>query len=184
MPLSLHRHLWVTPYHQGRITDSTTDPRLSISRIQTVCPRLRTSAAFEQSCQKTHFDATFIFTWMFADVDADRESDVGRAVALSLVGECSREGCMRPRARNPRTQVLHDYCSLWCAAAPQAKPNVQDNSTELHSNKPVTMDDSMDLAIALEMSRLQMIEDTVKRQHQLVFFHLCHIMAIWRKGPA
>jgi len=88
-------------------------------------------------------------------MDGGGESDVGRAVALSLVGECRRDGCLRPRARNPRTHALHEFCSLWCAASPH--------------NKPVTQDHSMDLAIALEMSRLQMIEDTVKRQKQYVF---------------
>lgn len=101
--------------------------------------------------QGRHNNLSAIYEW--PDFDSDEETEVSRALAVSLVGECSREGCNRPRARNPRTQTLHDYCSLRCAR----------NGIQLQS---VTHDDSMDLIIALEMSRLQMIEDTIKRENQ------------------
>jgi hypothetical protein len=44
-----------------------------------------------------------------------QETEVNHALAVSLLGECSRVGCSRPRARNPRTSAIHDYCSLRCS---------------------------------------------------------------------
>lgn len=46
---------------------------------------------------------------------------------MSLFGECSRVGCSRPRARNPRTSAIHDYCSLRCSRI--ARLGTEDDGT-------------------------------------------------------
>ena len=78
-----------------------------------------------------------------------------QALTVSLLGVCEREGCGRPRARNPRTGKVHPFCSLRC------------NRFE-GSGQPIaavtTTDFAMDLVIALEMSRLQLIEDQMQKQ--------------------
>lgn len=74
---------------------------------------------------------------------------------MSLLGVCEREGCGRPRARNPRTGKVHPFCSLRCnrfEGSRQPKVAV------------TTADFAMDLIIAMEMSRLQLIEDQMRKQ--------------------
>lgn len=73
---------------------------------------------------------------------------------MSLLGVCDREGCGRPRARNPRNGKIHPYCSLRCS-----------RSESLDQPSVATTDFAMDLVIALEMSRLQLIEDEVRKQN-------------------
>lgn len=78
-----------------------------------------------------------------------------QALTVSLLGVCDREGCGRPRARNPRTGKVHSFCSLRCSRH------------ESQDQLPVvTTDFAMDLVIALEMSRLQLIEDQVRNQQR------------------
>jgi len=79
-----------------------------------------------------------------------------QALAVSLLGACSREGCGRPRARNPRTGKVHEFCSLRCS------------HFEPCTDQPAvaTTDFAMDLVIALEMSRLQLIEDEMRKQRK------------------
>lgn len=100
--------------------------------------------------QGRHTNLAAIYDW--PDYDSDEEVDVNNALAASILGICSRRGCTKPRARNPRTGALHDYCSLRCS-----KLDKLGNSEE--SILSYTSDFQMDLLIALEMSRLQMIED-------------------------
>ncbi|KAK6633139.1 hypothetical protein RUM43_012883 [Polyplax serrata] len=119
--------------------------------IVTSLKSLDTNAAWVKDDQSRVSHVPTIYEW--PDFDSEDETEVSRALAVSLVGECNREGCNRPRARNPRTQALHEFCSLRCAR----------KSLQVQS---VTNDDNMDLIIALEMSRLQMIEDTIKRENQ------------------
>ena len=73
---------------------------------------------------------------------------------MSLLGVCDREGCGRPRARNPRNGKIHPYCSLRCS-----------RSESLDQPSVAPTDFAMDLVIALEMSRLQLIEDEVRKQN-------------------
>lgn len=40
---------------------------------------------------------------------------MNHALAVSLLGQCMRLDCTKPRARNPRTCALHSYCSLHCS---------------------------------------------------------------------
>ncbi|XP_039298971.1 uncharacterized protein LOC111051560 isoform X2 [Nilaparvata lugens] len=92
------------------------------------------------------------------DVDSEEESEVNRALAVSVLGECAKVGCSRPRAHDARTSTLHDYCSARCSKMAAGLDSYQVN---------VTSDYNMDLVIALEMSRLQMIEDEMKQKQKV-----------------
>lgn len=67
---------------------------------------------------------------------------------MSLLGKCERVGCGKPRARNPRNGEIHSFCSLRCSR--------MQSTVEC---PPDYGDPEMDIFIALEMSRLQLIED-------------------------
>ncbi|GAB6029004.1 hypothetical protein CHUAL_004792 [Chamberlinius hualienensis] len=103
--------------------------------------------------QGQHTNLAAIYDW--PDYDSDEEADVNNALAASILGICSRKGCTKPKARNPRTGTMHDYCSLRCSKI--CRLSAEDNTEE--SGLSYTSDYQMDLLIALEMSRLQMIED-------------------------
>nr|CAD7260701.1 unnamed protein product [Timema shepardi] len=112
-----------------------------------------------KDAQGRHTNLSAIYDW--PDFDSDEEdSDVNHTLAVNLLGECSRTGCARPRARNPRTSAIHDYCSLKCSRS--ARLGTQDDVYRVN----VTTDHNMDLVIALEMSRLQMIEDEMKKRQK------------------
>ncbi|XP_059475498.1 ankyrin repeat and IBR domain-containing protein 1-like [Neocloeon triangulifer] len=94
-----------------------------------------------------------IFEWPRFETEQE-ETDVDQAIAVSIVGKCTRPNCDRPRARNPCTGTIYDFCSLNCSRT----------STGLQHDAEITAD--VDLVIALEMSRLQMIEDQMKKQQR------------------
>jgi hypothetical protein len=77
------------------------------------------------------------FVFIFMNIDTlFQETEVNHALAVSLLGECSRVGCSRPRARNPRTSAIHDYCSLRCSRT--ARLGTEDDGTFLFSTfKPL-----------------------------------------------
>lgn len=80
-----------------------------------------------------------------------------KSLTVSLLGVCDRVGCGKARARNPRTGEFHSFCSLRCSRYESfSQPSVL----------TATADFTMDLVIALEMSRLQLIEDEVRKQHR------------------
>uniref|UniRef100_A0A1B6EFT1 RBR-type E3 ubiquitin transferase n=1 Tax=Clastoptera arizonana TaxID=38151 RepID=A0A1B6EFT1_9HEMI len=106
-----------------------------------------------KDAQGRHNNLSAIYDW--PDFDSDDE-EMNHALAVSLLGQCVRLDCTKPRARNPRTCVLHNYCSLHCSQIDKAD-TYQVN---------VTADYNMDLVIALEMSRLQMIEDEMKQRQR------------------
>ncbi|KAL3204796.1 hypothetical protein MRX96_041179 [Rhipicephalus microplus] len=102
-----------------------------------------------------HANLSALFDWprdpsTSGSSSSDTEDEDRKLALIQAVGVCSREGCTRPRARNPRTQKLHEYCSLRC--------QTKHNNGELHQLHN-EVDFSMDLMIALELSRMQMIED-------------------------
>ncbi|KAG8282877.1 hypothetical protein J6590_027311 [Homalodisca vitripennis] len=104
-----------------------------------------------------HNNLSAIYDW--PDFDSDDE-EMNHALAVSLLGQCVRLDCTKPRARNPRTCVLHNYCSLHCSQID--KLGLHPDSYQVN----VTADYNMDLVIALEMSRLQMIEDEMKQRQK------------------
>lgn len=100
-----------------------------------------------------HANLAALFDWPHEPSSSSSSSasdDEGPAPPRPDVGVCAREGCTRPRARNPRTQKLHEHCSLRC--------QTMHGSGEAHRGRH-DVDFSMDLMIALELSRMQMIED-------------------------
>ncbi|XP_065294632.1 ankyrin repeat and IBR domain-containing protein 1-like isoform X1 [Dermacentor albipictus] len=102
-----------------------------------------------------HANLAALFDWprdpsTTGSSSSDTDDEDRKSALIRAVGVCSREGCTRPRARNPRTQKLHEYCSLRC----QTKHSNQELQQGRHE-----IDFSMDLMIALELSRMQMIED-------------------------
>ncbi|CAL4167470.1 unnamed protein product, partial [Meganyctiphanes norvegica] len=88
------------------------------------------------------------------------DNSLNQALTLTLLGTCGRKVCSRPRARNPRTGAIHDYCSLRCAQQAKYLPYQEGSDTRSWES----CDSSMELLIALEMSRLQMIEDEARRR--------------------
>ncbi len=78
------------------------------------------------------------------------------AAALLAVSVCRRRGCDRQRACNTRTGGLHPFCSRTCEYF--ATESV---SNDLKKNNP---DEDVSLMIAMEMSRLQAIEDDFRRR--------------------
>ncbi|XP_022243991.1 ankyrin repeat and IBR domain-containing protein 1-like isoform X1 [Limulus polyphemus] len=101
--------------------------------------------------QGRHSNLSAIYDWPDCDSD-DSEAYAHNALTVSILGVCARKGCQKARARNPRTGTLHEYCSLQC---------LQNYTEGVEDRNHLTyeLDYSMDLLIALEMSRLQMIED-------------------------
>ncbi|XP_075209752.1 uncharacterized protein LOC142317242 [Lycorma delicatula] len=94
----------------------------------------------------------------FPDFDSDEEeSEVNQALAVSLMGDCARDDYSRLQANNPHSNhnhAIHEYCnSQHCSSLDPVQVNV-------------TADYNMDLVIALEMSRLQMIEDEMKKRQR------------------
>lgn len=95
-----------------------------------------------------HANLAALFDWpQEASSDSDDEED---AIASQVLGVCSREGCKRARVRNPRTRQLQEFCSLKCQRLHRSGEVQQ---------APYESDFWMDLLVALEMSRLQMIQD-------------------------
>ncbi|XP_037076812.1 ankyrin repeat and IBR domain-containing protein 1-like [Pollicipes pollicipes] len=84
--------------------------------------------------------------------DEDDEDDSLTALAARLLSQCRRQGCARPRARNPRTGATHDYCSLKCSRMDMLG-DLMDQGGALTGGY------NMELRIALEMSRLQQLEE-------------------------
>ncbi|KAK7074772.1 hypothetical protein SK128_016872 [Halocaridina rubra] len=106
-----------------------------------------------------HTNLAALLDW--PDLDSDEEeSSLNQALTLTLLGKCTRKSCPRPRARNPRTGAIHDYCSLRCAQQAKYLPEQGDSEPSSWEG----CDSSMELLIALEMSRLQMIEDEARRR--------------------
>ncbi|RWS26962.1 ankyrin repeat and IBR domain-containing protein 1-like protein [Leptotrombidium deliense] len=83
--------------------------------------------------------------------DEDNDSD------FESLGICKRKGCFRRRVKNPRSNEVHDYCSLKC------KQLAEIEKEEINRPK-IEHDDSMDLTLAVEMSKLQAIEAKQSRQ--------------------
>ncbi|KAG1669698.1 Ankyrin repeat and IBR domain-containing protein 1 [Nymphon striatum] len=97
-----------------------------------------------------HTNLLAVYEWPDFDSDEELHLDLSEETGI-----CKRSFCNRPRARNPRTGEIHDFCSLQCYKHDQ-------NEESVKSKASFESDYNMDLLIALEMSRLQMIEDMNK----------------------
>lgn len=103
-----------------------------------------------------HTNVMALLEWPMEDSD-DSDSEVSVA-ALREYGKCRRVGCSRPKAVNPRTQEIHDYCSRRCKHHDEVQhlTETEDQSEDIPE---VILDEHMDLLRALEMSRLQYLRD-------------------------
>ncbi|KAK6165782.1 hypothetical protein SNE40_022633 [Patella caerulea] len=99
-----------------------------------------------------HTNVMAYLDWPAEDSD-DSEADV----AVTSLRKCYKTGCNRPRAPNPRTGEIHDYCSPSCQRADQEQQIANEQKEEIPE---VILDEHMDLLRALEMSRLQYLRDT------------------------
>ncbi|KAG8200864.1 hypothetical protein JTE90_015769 [Oedothorax gibbosus] len=80
--------------------------------------------------------------------DYDSDDEAGNPILSSVLGECSRDGCKRPRAKFQRTGVIQEFCSLYCKHWDTLNP------PELVA--PASIDPAIESLIALELSKLQM----------------------------
>ncbi|KAL5005870.1 hypothetical protein ScPMuIL_017028 [Solemya velum] len=94
-----------------------------------------------------HTNVMALTDWPDSD-DSDMEVSSSK---LDTQGKCSREGCDRSRAQNPRTGEMHDFCSLRCSRI--------EHLEESEEMSEVILDEHMDLLRALEMSRLQYLRE-------------------------
>ncbi|XP_041374912.1 ankyrin repeat and IBR domain-containing protein 1-like isoform X2 [Gigantopelta aegis] len=101
---------------------------------------------------------TNVMAYLDWPADDSDDSDAELSLAhLRIHGKCHRSGCSRPRAPNPRTGEIHNYCSLYCLRCDEEERLEQEQSEEIPE---VILDEHMDLLRALEMSRLQYLRDT------------------------
>ncbi|RXG51699.1 Ankyrin repeat and IBR domain-containing protein 1 [Armadillidium vulgare] len=137
------------------------DPVDELESLEVMGRNLDPSQPWVKDNSGRHANLAALLDWPDFDSD-DEESSLNQALTLTLLGKCSRKACPRPRARNPRTGTIHDFCSLRCAQ--QAKSYSSNNMNEICVSVWEGCDSNMELLIALEMSRLQMIEDEARRR--------------------
>ncbi|XP_050420875.1 ankyrin repeat and IBR domain-containing protein 1-like [Adelges cooleyi] len=107
-----------------------------------------------------HRNLTAILDWPESCSDEEEETELDRALAVSVFGQCKMEQCNKARVRNPRTSKFHEYCSLRCKNS--HKTLLEEEKKEKRTSIVGTF--AMDLIVALEMSRLQMIKDAQQRK--------------------
>ncbi|XP_029650318.1 ankyrin repeat and IBR domain-containing protein 1 isoform X2 [Octopus sinensis] len=101
-----------------------------------------------------HTNVMAVLDWPDSDSDSSEADTTG--TSLKSIGKCSRSGCNRLQALNPRTGILHDHCSLHCLHLDHQK----NNSKQQDGLPEVFLDEQMELLRALEMSRLQYMRET------------------------
>nr|XP_053654000.1 uncharacterized protein LOC128703390 [Cherax quadricarinatus] len=135
------------------------DPADDMENVEVMGRSLDPSQPWVKDSRGRHTNLAALLDWPDLDSDDD-EPNLNQALTLTLLGKCNRKSCPRPRARNPRTGAIHDYCSLRCAQQSKYLPEPGDGERASWEG----CDSSMELLIALEMSRLQMIEDEARRR--------------------
>ena len=78
---------------------------------------------------------------------------------------CSNLFCTKPKVKNPRTGKKHDFCSLKCKYLTEDKDTFEDNI-----GMEYEYDSSMDLLLAIEMSKLS-YEEERQRQNDSQSLH-------------
>ncbi|OQV24034.1 Ankyrin repeat and IBR domain-containing protein 1 [Hypsibius exemplaris] len=105
----------------------------------------------------------------------DSDEDISVMMASSSIGgiaACAKSRCSRPCVKNPRTGVLHQFCSLRCKHYHEEES--KNKSGDADANGPSTsggcgggsgsqIAHKLDLIIAMELSRLQMRRDLENR---------------------
>ncbi|XP_052236052.1 ankyrin repeat and IBR domain-containing protein 1-like [Dreissena polymorpha] len=104
-----------------------------------------------------HTNIAAILDWPSDDSDDETPSRANKAMSMMdpMPEMCTRECCARPCAKNPRTGEYHKFCSLRCSR--MHKQRLDDEP--LPSMSEMHMDERMDILRALEMSRIQFLQD-------------------------
>ncbi|XP_055345873.1 ankyrin repeat and IBR domain-containing protein 1-like [Paramacrobiotus metropolitanus] len=108
-----------------------------------------------------HANLAALYDWPEFD---DSDEDVGMLLSSSGISlnPCSRPGCSRPCAKNPRTGIYHRHCTLRCKRLHEddAKESVEDDQPTTSGSRA---SHKLDMIIAMELSRLQMQRDLENR---------------------
>ncbi|GFO20846.1 ankyrin repeat and ibr domain-containing protein, partial [Plakobranchus ocellatus] len=102
-----------------------------------------------------HTNVATLLEWPAEDSE-DSDGEVETREKRERIGKCHRAGCNKVRARNPKTNEIHDYCSMWCLLIAQE----EENKEEGEGMSEIVLDEHMELLRALEMSRLQYLQDS------------------------
>ncbi|KAF0308204.1 Ankyrin repeat and IBR domain-containing protein 1 [Amphibalanus amphitrite] len=118
------------------------------------------ASAYSRDMQ-TNLSAMYDWPDVDWEDDEDEEEDALSALAARFLSQCRRQGCCRPRARNPRTGATHDYCSLKCSRMDMLG-DLMDQGGMMPGGY------NMELRIALEMSQLQQLEELNRQRKRSV----------------
>ncbi|RUS73894.1 hypothetical protein EGW08_018345 [Elysia chlorotica] len=102
-----------------------------------------------------HTNVASLLEWPAEDSD-DSDGEADSKEKHERIGKCHRAGCNKVRARNPKTNEIHEYCSMWCLLIAQE----DENKEEGEGIGEIVLDEHMELLRALEMSRLQYLQDS------------------------
>lgn len=102
-----------------------------------------------------HTNVATLLEWPAEDSD-ESEGEAETKEKHERIGKCHRAGCNKVRAKNPKTNEIHDYCSMWCLLIAQE----DENKEEGEGLSEIVLDEHMELLRALEMSRLQYLQDS------------------------
>ncbi|RWS04931.1 ankyrin repeat and IBR domain-containing protein 1-like protein [Dinothrombium tinctorium] len=100
-----------------------------------------------------HANLTALYEWPdYVDDDEFEDDDEKEDSDQETLGICKRKDCFKRRVRNPRSNEIHDFCSLRCK-------QMSEKEGEEVAKKPQEPDRSLDLTLAVEMSKLQAFEE-------------------------
>ncbi|CAN8005523.1 unnamed protein product [Ixodes hexagonus] len=105
-----------------------------------------------------HANVAALFDW---PPENDSNSDSGdedeENPLTQVLGVCSREGCNRPRARNPRTRQMHEHCSFKCHRLDRSKVGLKIGRSRLLLH--------MDLLSTRAVSEFVTLLEAMRRSH-------------------
>ncbi|XP_037798012.1 ankyrin repeat and IBR domain-containing protein 1-like isoform X1 [Penaeus monodon] len=87
------------------------DPADDMENVEVMGRALDPAQPWVKDSRGRHTNLAALLDWPDLDID-EEESSSNQELTLTLLGKCSRKSCPRPRARNPRTGTIHDYCSF------------------------------------------------------------------------
>jgi ankyrin repeat/IBR domain-containing protein 1 len=120
------------------------------------------SNSWVQDKNGKHSNLLAIYDWP-DDCDQDYHNPISLTQAITTSSNenssqnCNNSKCNRTKAKNPRTGETHDFCSLKCKYLTLSEKNSKDID-----GKHYEYDSSMDLLLAIEMSKLSALEEREK----------------------
>ncbi|KAI8776004.1 ankyrin repeat and IBR domain-containing protein 1 [Biomphalaria glabrata] len=104
-----------------------------------------------------HTNVNSLLEWPSpSDESEDSDTEQEKRALRENIGKCHRSGCNKVRARNPKTNGHHDFCSLYCMLVDKSDREGE----EREGISEIVLDEHMELLRALEMSRLQYLRDS------------------------